>query len=429
MNTLLRGLSGDAPLVAGPGRLVHRRSLAKEAATLAENLNSRSIQRLMVQSDDPAQLVVVLAAAECVRADVWIVHQESDPESVAAMVADFGIQWAHLDGHVSEFRDKRGGASSEAIHLMTSGTTGKPKVVRHTLESLIGLIRKSLSLNFGGRWLLTYQATSFAGMQVLLTALLGEGTLIVARQPRPLDFFEAAQEFQATHISGTPTFWRSFLLVAEVGSLPALQQITLGGEAVDEATLQRLRERFPNRRITHIYASTEAGIVFAVHDGRAGFPREWLDQDLQPVRLRVVEGMLEVLSPHRMVGYAGLVGESRADSWLRTGDLVTIEGDRAFFLGRTDDMINVGGAKVYPQQVEDFLLAFPGVADARVRGVKNPLSGNVLAADLVLEPGRDEEEMRTLLSRRCREELPGFQVPRILRFVGRIDVNSSGKKI
>ena len=102
----------------------------------------------------------------------------------------------------------------------------------------------------------------------------------------PSELVAVAAQFATTHISGTPTFWRSFLLAAPPGSLP-LKQITLGGEAVDQPTLDRLAQRFPEARITHIYASTEAGALFSVHDGRAGFPRAWLHGKDAGVGLRI----------------------------------------------------------------------------------------------------------------------------------------------
>jgi acyl-coenzyme A synthetase/AMP-(fatty) acid ligase len=211
--------------------------------------------------------------------------------------------------------------------------------------------------------------------------------------------------------------------------LPRLEQITLGGEAVDQTTLDRLADRFPAARITHIYASSEAGALFSVHDRRAGFPRAWLDGETGGVRLRVRNAVLEVKSPRRMIGYVGgAATPSAGDGWIITGDLVDVDNDRVCFRGRIDDVINVGGAKVRPQRVEEFLLSCGGVADALVRGVASPISGAILQADVVLEPGYEAESTVRDLLRRCRADLAAHEAPRSIRVVPRIAALESGKK-
>src|SRR5262249_14176189 len=152
--------------------------------------------------------------------------------------------------------------------------------------------------------------------------------------------------------------------------------------AIDQPTLDRLARAFPGARLTQIYASSEGGTLLAVHDGRAGFPAEWLGREGQGGRVRLREGQLEGLSPPRMVGHhaEGHSDPTTPDGWLATGDLVRVEADRVVFLGRQDSLINVGGAKVFPQEVEGFLLGLPGIVEARVRPVRNPITGQAVLA-------------------------------------------------
>jgi acyl-CoA synthetase (AMP-forming)/AMP-acid ligase II len=282
----------------------------------------------------------------------------------------------------------------------------------------------------GSRWLMTYQPTTFAGLQVMLTALYSGGAVILPDTRTPQAFLEAAERHRVTHVSGTPTFWRSLLMVAISGSLPALRQATLGGEAVDQPTLDRIRATFPQARITHIYASTEAGVVFSVNDARAGFPAAWLSDGVQGSQLRIREGLLELRTPRQMSGYlgGGAAAPFADDGWLRTGDRVTVEGDRVRFLGRTDSVINVGGTKVDPFSVEAFLLGLDGVAEARVTGVRNQITGFVVGADIVLTKGVDPQAARERILAECYNRLPRAQVPRVLRVVDSIQVLESGKK-
>src|SRR5262249_18020252 len=148
--------------------------------------------------------------------------------------------------------------------------------------------------------------------------------------------------------------WRAFLLAARPGDL-VLRQITLGGEAADQATLDRIRNAFPDARITHIYASTEAGVVFSVHDGLEGFPAEWLDRPSQGAALRVRDGFLQIRTPNAMRGYVSDTAQPMLDEgWLATADRVEVRGARAYIVGRDDSTINVAGSKVHPLMVERF---------------------------------------------------------------------------
>jgi len=296
---------------------------------------------------------------------------------------------------------------------------GAPKIARHTIDRLTGRVRGPKPEQAAATWLLTYHPASFAGLQVLLTALACGGRLVASSDFSANGLARAATACAATHVSGTPTFWRAFLisLGGDTARLP-LRQITLGGEAVDQATLDRLAAAFPAAAITHIYASTEAGVLFAVHDRRIGFPSRWLRDTIDGVALRIRNGSLEVRSPRAMEGYVSGTGRPAVtdDGWLMTQDLVEERGDRVFFTGRADSMINVGGAKVSPDEVEALLLGIEGVAEARVFGAANRITGELVTADIVLQSGFEPESVRSVISARARAELAPFKVPKAIEF-------------
>jgi acyl-coenzyme A synthetase/AMP-(fatty) acid ligase len=317
------------------------------------------------------------------------------------------------------------------VFLFTSGTTGKPKLVHHYWKALLeGVINRSLDKNQGARWLVPYQPHSFAALQVILSALLSSGTLVFPEHGDFKAYVQAVADHAITHISATPTFWRAFLLAAAGQEFPSLQQVTLGGEAVDQATLDRLRTTFPHARVSHIYASSEAGTLFSVHDGRAGFPAEWLDQEIRgSIHLRIRNGGLEVLTPRRMRSYAsGQPPPLLEDGWLITGDLVERRGDRVVFCGRTDRIINVGGLKVSPDEVEDFLLSHPSVREAKVYSIPSPLAGQIVGAQVIADPGSDVESVLSELRTYCARHLPPHKRPRSLSCVLHIAMAESGKK-
>jgi len=317
------------------------------------------------------------------------------------------------------------------VLMTTSGTTGAPKVAKHRVERLTGRIRPAKAGSGTARWLLTYHPASFAGLQVLLTAIGLGGDLICMARPTIASLAEAALATRPTHISGTPTFWRGFLLaLGERAAEIPLVQATLGGEAVDQSILNRLRARFPYAGLTHIYASTEAGALFAVRDGQAGFPASWLEHEVDGIELRVRHGQLEVRSPRAMDGYVAASVDTplTQDGWLRTGDSVEIGGNRVIFLGRADSTINVGGAKVLPEEVEAVLLELPAVADVRVYAVKNPITGELVAAEVVLQQGSEPASARAAILAHARSRLAEYKVPRILRYTGQIAASEAGKK-
>jgi len=289
------------------------------------------------------------------------------------------------------------------IHLQTSGTTGTPKWAAHSLEALVATIQPGRA---PARWLLTYNPGSFAGVQVILSAMLSGHVLVAPAYGASVgDMADLAVQHQVTHISGTPTFWRAFLM-ALGDRLLVLKAVTLGGEAVDQTLLDALKARFPGAILRHIYATTELGRIFSVSDGRAGFPA------------RLLKGRLG-LSDHGTLTVGGV----------DTGDVVEVVEDRVLFRGRADSMVNVGGVKVFPETVEAHILASPWVQEVRVTSKPNPITGAILVADIVLKPlpGDHEAEMHDKIRAHI-AALPRAQRPASLRFVEAIETGATGKK-
>ena len=211
-----------------------------------------------------------------------------------------------------------------------------------------------------------------------------------------------------------------------------LRQVTLGGEVADQPILNQLREIYPTARIAHIYATTEMGRCFSVTDGRAGFPVKYLESaTADGVQLKVVEDQLWVRSANAMMGYDAAAGESdhRADhdGWFPTKDLVEVRDGRVYFAGRTSDMINVGGNKVFPVAVERVIRQLPEVADVRVYGVDSSVAGQLVGCQAVSNQGYSEEALRTRILQHCQQHLDRYQCPRIVEVVKHLRLNDAGK--
>lgn len=350
----------------------------------------------VVQADRPSRVLAALAAAEAAGQGVLLARGGAESAG-----------WQPGQGF--------------SVTLESSGTTGTPKRLRHDFTRLRGRLRGVAEE--GARWLLTYDPGAFAGLQVMLTAAAAGAVLIAVPGSGAgtiAALAQAARRHAVTHVSGTPSFWRAFLMALGDADLP-LAAVTLGGEAADQPLLDRLAERFPHARLRHIYASTEAGALFAVADGRAGFPAAWLDAAPDGLALRITDGVLEVRSPRAAPGAVD------ADGWLSTGDLVERRGDRVLFAGRLDGLVNVGGVKVSPEAVERCLLTVDGVADAAVVAVPSPITGHLLTATIVPVPGADDSALRVAL-RAATADLPPAARPRALTFADHIPLSAAGKK-
>lgn len=303
------------------------------------------------------------------------------------------------------------------LWLLTSGSTGRPKRIGHTLASLT-TVRGAQAIR---TWLCPYSPGTYAWWQVVTLSLMQSGQDLVVVEPSELETWPAiAAEHGVTAASGTPTFWRQTIYrdTDALARVP-LEQITLGGEPVDQAILDQMQGIFPRARISWIYASSEVGASIVVHDGRAGFPTEWLDRSMPDRPTLSVSGdELVITSPYHGVGLGGAV---------RTGDRVEIVDDRVLITGRLDsDEINVGGSKVSAGLVRDVLQAHPAVAWARVTARRAPIVGRMVVADVVLASdarGVDDADLVAW----CSTRLPDYGVPRRIRFLEEIPAKETLK--
>ena len=221
----------------------------------------------------------------------------------------------------------------------------------------------------------------------------------------------------------------------------APQYVRLSGEIADHGILDSLRAVYPQARIAHAFASTEAGVAFEVDDGLAGFPASLLGATGAggaDTELRIVEDTLRVRSAGNATRYLGegappLKG---SDGFVDTGDRLTLRDGRYHFAGRAGGVINVGGLKVHPEEVEAVINAHPWVHMSLARARRNPITGAVVAADVVLSeaapgaPARPStEELTRELIESCRRSLPAHKVPTLIRFVPALEVSPSGKLV
>ena len=325
------------------------------------------------------------------------------------------------------------GADTEWI-LLTSGTTGVPRLVAHTLASLADPVVGDGALAAPAVWSTFYDIRRYGGLQIFLRAVIGGGSLVLSSAHESTsDFLVRAAAHAVTHISGTPSHWRRALMSPLAGRL-APRYVRLSGEIADQPILDHLHAAYPNAAISHAFASTEAGVAFAVSDGRAGFPTAFVDAPRSPVELRVDDGSLRIRSARTAARYlgSGAAALKDRDGFVDTGDMVERSGDRFLFVGRRGGIINVGGLKVHPEEVEAVINGHPRVRMSRVRTRKSPITGALVVADVVLhgETGAtngDGNELAGELLALCRGALSRHKVPAAIAFVPTLAVAPSGK--
>ncbi len=315
--------------------------------------------------------------------------------------------------------------------LLTSGTTGDPKMVLHTLPSLTGPIKGDSNAGDSVVWSTFYDIRRYGGLQIFLRALFDGASLVLSDADESTgDFIVRAGSHGITHISGTPSHWRRALMSPFAHHIKP-RYVRLSGEIVDQALLDRLRTFYPDAAIVHAFASTEAGVGFDVRDGLAGFPASLIGRDCETVQLKVEDGSLRIRSSRNAARYLGNSAGMLAadDGFVDTRDLVELRGDRYFFIGRKDGIINVGGRKVHPEEVEAVINRHPSVQMSLVSGRKNPIMGAIVVADVVVKTDSqpDTAGIKSDIIENCRRVLPQYKVPTMVRFVPSLEVSPSGK--
>jgi acyl-CoA synthetase (AMP-forming)/AMP-acid ligase II len=282
---------------------------------------------------------------------------------------------------------------------------------------------------------MAYRPHLYAGLQVVMQALLNRGTLVIPPvDATPEEVAHLMASSQTEYVSATPSYWRRLLLLVPPGdwnNIP-LKQITLGGEVVDQSILDQLATTFPTARIAHIYATTEVGRCFSVTDGLAGFPTSFLSQSsADGIQLKVDDSQLWVRSENAMTAYDAKSdvssGQFVKGQWFPTGDLVEVHDDRVCFVGRRSDMINVGGNKVHPVEVEQVIRELDGIAEVRVYPQSSSLAGQLVACDVVTTSDTDPKAMRQRVIQHCHQRLNRYQCPRVVQIVDRLDLSAAGK--
>lgn len=301
------------------------------------------------------------------------------------------------------------------LTLFTSGTTGRPKSISHTKKTLMDNVRIS-DKSVNNVWGYAYNPSHMAGVQVFFQALLNFNTIVKLFNHTRSEIYDSIQAEEITHISATPTFYR--LLLPKENTFELVKRVTFGGEKLSDSLKVKLESIFVNAKFLNIYASTEAGAIF----GANGEVFK-LNDNMQEF-VKVKDNTLFI--------HKSKIGLSKSlkleDDWYDTGDLVEVLNENPLkvkFLSRKNEMLNVGGYKVNPYEVEEAILSIKEVQETRVYGKPNSVLGNIVCADIVLHKDNDitKKQLNELLS----NQLQDYKRPRIIKFLDNLEKTKTGK--
>lgn len=297
--------------------------------------------------------------------------------------------------------------------VFTSGSTGKPKAILHDVDRVASKFAK---MRKGWRTVLFLLMDHFGGFNTLLSCLAYDSVGVCLPDRSPEGVCRSIAAARADLLPTTPTFLA--MLIASGAwrnhDLSSLKLITYGAEPMPEATLKRMPQIFPNADLKQTYGLSELGVLRSASPDPSS---PWLKVGGDGFETKVVDGILYVRSQSTMLGYLNAPSPIDADGWMSTGDLVEEKDGLLRFVGRVSEMINVGGQKVLPTEVETVLLEADNVADATVAGVRHPLLGQVVTARVSLIAAEDKDIATERLRTHCRARLQKYKVPMRFEFV------------
>ncbi len=330
---------------------------------------------------------------------------------IVAFNADDTWSWARLTPHsVPELLRTLRARGAGGVIVFSSGTTGESKASLFEFETLIGRYQQRRR---AFRTLAFLLLDHLGGICTMLYTFAQGGTLIVADERTPEAICRATERDRIELLPTTPTFLRMLAMsgLHRRFDMTSLQMISYGTEPMAPATLRGLMTIFPDVRFKQTYGLSETAVL----PTRSPTPDSlWLEIGCDH---KVVDGHLWVRPTTAMLGYLNLPSPFDADGWFYTGDAVEVRGRYLRVLGRESDLINVGGLKVYPAEVEDTLLALDNVRDATVWGQDNAVTGQVVAARVSLFEPEDAAAFERRLYEFCRGRLEPYKIPAVVDIV------------
>jgi long-chain acyl-CoA synthetase len=298
-------------------------------------------------------------------------------------------------------------AQRPGLILFSSGSTGKSKAALH---DFIPLLEKFKVPRHARRTITFLMFDHIGGVNTLLYTLSNGGCAVMVEDRSANGICRAIEKHKVQLLPTSPTFIH-LLMISEAYKqydLSSLQLVTYGTEAMPEGTLKRFHALFPDIQLLQTYGLSEVGILRSQSKSSDSL---WLKIGGEGFEIRIVNGILEIKAKSAMLGYLNAPSPFTEDGWFNTGDAVEVDGEYVHILGRTSEMINVGGEKVYPAEVESVIQQMDGVEDITISGEPNPVTGHIVKARVKLTTDEALGDFRKRMRSFCKDKLPPFKIP------------------
>lgn len=291
--------------------------------------------------------------------------------------------------------------------LFSSGSSGAPKAIVHDFDRVAEKFRVQRQAVVAIPFLMI---DHFGGINTILAITSSLGTVVTVTDRSVAGICGAIQKYRVELLPATPSFL-TLLMATNISrefDLSSLRRITYGTEVMPQSTLDRVRAAFPGVELQQTYGLSEVGVLRSQSRGDGSL---WVRVGGGGFQTKVVDGILWIKSEFAMLGYLNAPSNFDADGWFNTQDQVEVDGEYFRILGRVTDLINVGGQKVYPAEVESVILELSNVRDVAVFGERHSLLGNIVVANVVLETPEPVDALKKRVRQACLARLAAYKVP------------------
>lgn len=386
-----------------------------------EQINKCEVIPKYIRAENPYEMILQLVVGMVCGKEMFLLDSDFSLNEIAAL----GIEKTELNTefvvnvkrnlHTIQNIKEQICKQPWKLWLFTSGTTGLPKKVCHTYATLSRNVR--ISERYSKHiWAFAYRFSHMAGLQVMFQALMNANPMIYVFECAPNVVVKFLMDYHCTHISATPTFYRNILPFMNE-YLIDLTDVTMGGEKYDTELCKKISGVLPHVKLHNVYAATETGSILNAKGDQFIIPEKYKD------KVKISENH-ELLIHRSLLGQFPIEGE-----WYNTHDLVDEQDGKLHFLSRQSDLINVGGYKVNPLEVEEAILMVPGVVDCLIKGKPNSVLGNILAAEIIKADEFEEQNLKQAILTELKAKMQPFKIPRMFKFVVKIERTRSGKKV
>jgi acyl-coenzyme A synthetase/AMP-(fatty) acid ligase len=313
------------------------------------------------------------------------------------------------------------GLNHPGLVLFSSGSTGKSKAALHDLAKLL---EKFKIPRYSLRTITFLLFDHIGGVNTMFYTLAKAGCLITVQDRSPDEVVRAVEKYKVELLPTSPTFINLIILSEAYKryDLSSLKTITYGTEPMPESTLKKIHEILPNVQLQQTYGLSELGILRSKSKDSDSL---WVKIGGEGYETKIVDGILWIRAESAMLGYLNAPSPFDKEGWFNTGDVVELDGDYFRILGRKSEIINVGGEKVYPVEIESLIRTMEGVEDITVKGEANPIMGQIVMAEVKLSTNESVSEFRRRMFTFCKNKIPNYKIPQKVLIVS---ANTHGER-